>query len=110
MAKKATTKKVAGARTGTNNGKLTPEEFILRAIEKLEHPKYKCVHVVYSGFNDAFKKYFDEEYDPREEVERLREAGKIDFRLVKGGPQIASPGTFRDRTDASSALSKMNLD
>jgi len=35
------------------------EEFVRRAIESLRAEGYKGIHSVYSGFNDAFRRYFE---------------------------------------------------
>jgi hypothetical protein len=34
---------------------ITPEAFVLLAIDRLRKPGYKGIHVVFSGFNEAFK-------------------------------------------------------
>ena len=39
--------------------KLTYEEFVRQAILKLRTGDYKGIHTVFSGFNEAFRKYFD---------------------------------------------------
>ena len=39
--------------------KLSEHEFVIRAIRKLRKPPYKGIHSVYSGFNKAFKDYFN---------------------------------------------------
>ena len=44
----------------TMSNKMTHEEFVTRAIERLRSPKYKGIHSVYSGFNVGFRKYFQE--------------------------------------------------
>jgi hypothetical protein len=38
--------------------KLTEEEFVLQAIKKLRKEPFRGIHSVYSGFNEAFRKYF----------------------------------------------------
>jgi hypothetical protein len=38
--------------------RLTEEEFITQAIKKLRKDPYRGIHSVYSGFNEAFRKYF----------------------------------------------------
>jgi hypothetical protein len=38
--------------------KLTEEEFVIQAIKKLRKEPYRGIHSVYSGFNEAFRKYF----------------------------------------------------
>ncbi|UCD70520.1 MAG: hypothetical protein JSW70_05800 [Syntrophobacterales bacterium] len=69
--------------------KLSEEEFVVRAIEKLRKPPYKGIHSVYSGFNQAFKKYFGT--NPVERTQRLAEEGKIITRPVKGGAMLYLP-------------------
>lgn len=68
--------------------KLTEEEFVRRAIKKLRG-KYKGIHTVYSGFNHAFKQYFDK--NPVEATQRLANESKIGIRPVKGGVIIYLP-------------------
>jgi hypothetical protein len=69
--------------------KLSEEEFVVRAIEKLRKPPYKGIHTVYSGFNQAFKEYFGT--NPVEMTQRLAEAGKIVVRPVRGGVMLYLP-------------------
>lgn len=70
---------------------LTPEEFVLRAIETLRQPPYKSIHSVYSGFNEAFRKYFPN-LDPVETTNELAEQGKIAIRPARGGVILYKPG------------------
>lgn len=67
---------------------LTEEEFVVRAIKKLRG-KYKGIHTIYSGFNEAFRKYFGT--NPIETTKRLAQEGKIVIRPVKGGVMIYLP-------------------
>ncbi len=69
--------------------KMSHEEFCLVAIEKLRKDGYKGIHLVYSGFNQAFKEYFGE--DPRAITERLATEGKIVIRPCKGGAIMYKP-------------------
>lgn len=69
--------------------KLSEHEFIIRAIRKLRKPPYKGIHSVYSGFNRAFKDYFNE--NPVEATTRLAQEGKIVTRPVKGGVMLYIP-------------------
>jgi hypothetical protein len=69
--------------------KLTEYEFVVRAIRKLRKPPYKGIHTVYSGFNRAFKEYFDK--NPVEATIRLAGEGKIVTRPVKGGVMLYLP-------------------
>jgi hypothetical protein len=39
--------------------KFSYEEFVRQAILKLRIGNYKGIHSVYSGFNEAFRKYYD---------------------------------------------------
>jgi len=63
--------------------KISEYDFILRAIKKLRKPPYKGIHSVYSGFNQAFRDYFNK--DPVEVTTKLVGEGKIVTRPVKGG-------------------------
>lgn len=87
----------------------TPEEFALLAIERLKKPGQAGIHTVYSGFNEAFRVYFADK-DPVKEVQTLAEAGKIDFRMAKGGAVIYPPGKMPANTaSAETALKRMGL-
>jgi len=70
--------------------KLSHEEFVKRAIVSLRKEPYKGIHSVYSGFNSAFKKYFDGE-NPVEVTNNLAKEGKIVLRPVKGGVMLYLP-------------------
>jgi hypothetical protein len=63
--------------------KLTPLQFTLKAIEVLRTGQYKGIHSVYSGFNAAFRKYFNT--DPIVATKQLSESGKIAVRFARGG-------------------------
>jgi hypothetical protein len=63
--------------------KISEYEFVVRAIKKLRKPPYKGIHSVYSGFNQAFREYFNK--NPVEVTTRLADEGKIASRPVKGG-------------------------
>ncbi len=66
--------------------KLTHEEFTLQAISALRKDGYKGIHTVFSGFNEAFRQYFDR--DPVEATKALADEGKIVLRIAKGGATI----------------------
>lgn len=90
--------------------KLSHEEFIKKAIVSLRKEGYKGIHSVYSGFNQAFKKFFEGE-DPVEVTNRLAKEGKIVIRPAKGGvmlyiPEEAPAGQADKGEDA---LKKMGL-
>ncbi|MGD1008991.1 MAG: hypothetical protein ABR951_02445 [Candidatus Aminicenantales bacterium] len=88
--------------------KIGREEFVRLAISKLRLANYKGIHSVYSGFNEAFKAYF-EGANPIEVTGELAKEGKIALRPVKGGVMLYLPedGPVMSRGDA--ALLKMGL-
>ena len=81
---------------GDEEKKLTEEEFVLKSIKK-HRGNYKAIHSVYSGFNQAFRKYF--ETDPIETTQRLAKEGKIFVRPVKGGVLIYLPEDVPNNPD-----------
>jgi hypothetical protein len=89
--------------------KMSHEEFIKKAIVSLRKEGYKGIHSVYSGFNNAFKKYFDNE-NPVEATNKLAQEGKIVLRPVKGGVMLYLPEDAPATRDAGDeALKKMGL-
>ncbi|RJQ56787.1 MAG: hypothetical protein C4526_00755 [Nitrospiraceae bacterium] len=89
--------------------KLSHEEFVKKAIVSLRKEGYKGIHTVYSGFNTAFKKYFDGE-DPIKVTNQLSAEGKIVIRPVKGGVMLYLPEDAPQMKDAGEdALKKMGL-
>lgn len=88
---------------------LSHEEFIKQAIVSLRKQGYKGIHTVYSGFNEAFKKYFKGE-NPVEATNKLATEGKITIRPVKGGVMLYLPEEAPDATStADQTLKKMGL-
>lgn len=71
------------------NGSLTEAEFVKRAIKKLRELPQKGIHSKYSGFNAAFRQYFDK--DPEKSVKRLAEKGKIATRDESDGTMLYLP-------------------
>jgi len=59
------------------------KDFVLNAIRNLRKPGYNGIHVVYSGFNKAFRDYYEEE--PMADVEKLVADNVIVKTPVKGG-------------------------
>ena len=57
--------------------KLIEEEFVVQAIKRLRKDPYRGIHSVYSGFNEAYKKYFGT--NPVEATSRLAADGKIEI-------------------------------
>jgi hypothetical protein len=90
--------------------RLSHEEFVKKAIVSLRKEGYKGIHSVFSGFNNAFKKYFDGE-NPVEVTNRLAQEGKIVIRPVKGGVMIYLPEDApMSRDSADETLKKMGLE
>lgn len=85
--------------------KLTREEFTLRAISALRVGKYKGIHTVFSGFNNAYRKYFGE--DPVAATKALADAGKIVLRIAKGGATIYRPEDAPKERPIDDPLSKI---
>ncbi len=89
--------------------KLSYEEFVKKAIVSLRREGYKGIHSVYSGFNEAFKKYFDGE-NPVEVTNRLASEGVITIRPVKGGVMLYLPEEAPiTKSSADEALKKMGI-
>jgi hypothetical protein len=88
--------------------KLSHEEFIKQAITKLRTGNFKGIHSVYSGFNEAFKKYFDGE-DPVKVTNKLAKEGKLAIRPTKGGVVLYLPEEAPQMVRAEHALKKMGL-
>lgn len=90
--------------------RLSHEEFVKKAIVSLRKEGYKGIHSVYSGFNNAFKKYFEGE-NPVEVTNKLAREGKIVVRPVKGGVMLYLPEDAPVTRDAANeALKKMGLE
>ncbi len=88
-----------------DNERLTFEEFVLKAIRNLRTDKSKGIHVVYSGFNKAFKEYYGE--DSRDTVDKLINKGIIEKRPVKGGIMIYIKGEAPQLKETDDALKKI---
>jgi hypothetical protein len=90
--------------------KMNHEEFVKKAIVSLRKEGYKGIHSVYSGFNEAFKKYFDSE-NPVEVTNKLSREGKIVVRPVKGGVMLYLPEEApAGKSSADEALKKMGIE
>lgn len=89
--------------------KLTEAEFVTLAITRLRQQNFKGIHTVYSGFNEAFKTYFDGA-NPIETTNRLAQEGKITLHPVKGGVMIYLAGEGPQISRGKLALKKMGLD
>ena len=85
--------------------KMSEYEFVERAIKNLRKPPYKGIHTVYSGFNQAFKEYFDK--NPVEATKKLGEEGKIAIRPVRGGVMLYFPEEAPAPRGSANALKKI---
>ena len=89
--------------------RLSYEDFVKKAILTLRKEGYKGIHTVYSGFNEAFKKYYANE-DPVKATNQLASEGKITIRPVKGGVMLyLIEDTPAGPSSADEALKKMGL-
>ena len=89
----------------TADKKLTELEFVTRAIRNLRKPPYKGIHSVYSGFNKAFREYFDK--NPVDATSRLATEGGIVTRPVKGGVMLYLPEEAPAPRDSENILQKI---
>ena len=88
---------------------LNREEFVKKAIVSLRKEGFKGIHTVYSGFNDAFKKYYGGE-NPIDATNKLARDGKIVLKPVKGGMMIYLPENAPAAgRSAEETLKKMGL-
>lgn len=83
--------------------RLSHEDFFKKAILRLRDiSKSRGIHSVFSGFNQAFREYFDE--DPVKVTQDLASKGKIEIRPVKRGVMIYLPGEApRSRAETGKA-------
>ena len=54
---------------------ITEQEFVRKAILTLRKPPYEGIDSVQSGFEEAFRAYFDK--DPQETIEQLVRKGEL---------------------------------
>jgi len=87
--------------------KLTQAEFVKKAIVSLRKSPYKGIHSVYSGFNEAFRAYFNE--DPIKWTNQLSAEGVIEIRPARGGVMLYLPGEAPMRSTGKDVLKKMGL-
>lgn len=82
--------------------RLNEEEFVIQAIKKLRKEPFRGIHSVYSGFNEAFRKYFGT--NPVEATSRLAAEGKIEIRPFKGGAMLFLSGEAPKRPSAEEVI------
>ncbi len=71
--------------------KISPDIFVVRAVERLRKDGYKGIHTVISGLNIAIKKYYGD-VDPVEVVNALIRKGIVEGRPCKKGFMIYKKG------------------
>jgi hypothetical protein len=87
--------------------KLSETEFVKRAIVKLRKDPYKGIHSVYSGFNQAFRDYFND--DPVKWTTQLADEGVVETRRARGGIMLYLPGEAPAQSSSKEVLKKMGL-
>lgn len=86
-------------RKETPKRRVNKKKFVLNAIHKLRKPGYLGMHVVYSGFNNAFRDYYGE--DPIKEVDKLVVDGTVIKQPVKGGVMLYDPAEYKERSSTA---------
>ncbi len=87
--------------------KLSQADFVKRAIVTLRKDPYKGIHSVYSGFNQAFRDYFND--DPIKWTTQLASEHVIEVRPSRGGVMLYIPGDAPTRSTSKDVLKKMGL-
>jgi len=88
--------------------KLSHEEFVRLAIIRLRNGNFKGIHSVYSGFNEAFRKYYEGD-DPVQVTNGFSQQGKLVIRPVKSGVMLYLPEDVPQGDRGDQALRKMGL-
>jgi hypothetical protein len=89
--------------------KLAHPDFIRLAIQTLRTERFKGIHSVYSGFNEAFRVYYEGE-DPIRVTTELAAQGAIALRPVRHGVMLYLPGEAPVSVNrGEQALRKMGL-
>ena len=88
--------------------KLSEEEFVVQAVKKLRKDPFRGIHSVYSGFNEAFRKYFGT--NPVEATSKLAAEGKIETRPFKGGVMLFLPGEAPKRPSTDEVIRIITAD
>ena len=89
--------------------KLTQADFVKKAIVSLRKDPYKGIHSVFSGFNEAFRAYFNEDPNPIKWTTQLATDGVIEVRPARGGVMLYLPGEAPARSTGKEVLKKMGL-
>jgi hypothetical protein len=89
------------------DAKLTQAEFVKKAIVSLRKEPFKGIHSVYSGFNEAFRTYFND--DPIKSTTQLAAEGVIETRPARGGVMLYLAGEAPALRSGKETLKKMGL-
>ncbi len=84
---------------------ISKEEFVIRAIKNLRRPPYKGIHSVYSGFNEAFLKEFQEKSIAT--TNQMAKDGKLCLRPVRGGVMLYLPEDAPPSLNVQAVLDKI---
>jgi len=85
--------------------RMTHQQFFHKAIKSLRNlDKSKGIHSVYSGFNQAFREYYED--DPVPVTQQLAKDGQIEIQPRRGGVMIYLPGEGPAK-DTGSVLEKI---
>lgn len=108
------------SRSAKTQGKLSADEFILKAIKTLREVENKKarekgrreskgIHTVYSGFNGAFKAYFGADADPIAATKSAAERDVIDIGFARGGAMLYLPGEAPSGFESAEARNAKTL-
>lgn len=84
---------------------LSEIEFIRKAIKQLREQPNKGIHNKYSGFNDAFREYFDK--DPLEALQRFEKQGKVVKEPVRDGWMLYLPSDAPEKSITQRTIEKI---
>lgn len=89
----------------SSGNNLSEIEFTKRAIKQLREPPNKGIHNKYSGFNDAFREYFDK--DPLEAIKQFEKQGKVVKEPVRDGWMLYLPSEAPEKSITQRTIEKI---
>ncbi|MEX0934940.1 MAG: hypothetical protein WDZ70_01265 [Candidatus Paceibacterota bacterium] len=92
--------------TKSNKRRMNKRSFVLKAIHTLRKTGYIGIHAVYSGFNKAFREYYND--DPIAEVDKLVAKGVIVKQPVKGGVMLYDAKEYKESDFGTKKRKKKN--
>lgn len=94
----------------TPNGKKDVKTFTLLMIDlNKAKGKYKGLHTVYSGFNQAFRLYYGDNVDPVKATRELATQGVIKIIPAKGGAMLYRPEDLTTSSGGQALLKAAGL-